>query len=215
MTSAELVENNLGLVRASMKRFIGKGIEPEELYAAGCLGLVKASAHFDESLGFRFSTYAVPVILGEMRRLFRDGGTVKVSRSLKELSMRARAAADEFQKKHGQDISMAKLAETLGVDVYQANEALCASMSVLSLSAENDGEGCVDVPVDSGEEEITERLSLEEALSSLEEDERRLIHLRYFLGKTQTDAAAALGISQVQVSRKEKKILMKMREKLS
>ena len=208
-----LIEQNLRLVHACARRFKGKGIEYDDLYSAGCLGLTKAADRFDESRGFRFSTYAVPVILGEIRALFRSGGTVKLSRSLQELSMRARELSDRYRADHQEEMTVNALAEALGVDVYQAALALSASRPTLSLSGE-DEEGGVDIPVPSVEEALTDRLSLREALDTLSDEDRELIELRYFSRKTQTATAARLGTTQVQISRREKKILLKMRSML-
>ena len=208
-----LIEQNLRLVHACARRFKGKGIEYDDLYSAGCLGLTKAADRFDESRGFRFSTYAVPVILGEIRALFRSGGTVKLSRSLQELSIRAKEIADRYRADHQEEMTVNSLAEALGVDVYQAALALSASRPTLSLSGE-DEEGGVDIPVPSVEEALTDRLSLREALETLSDEDRELIELCYFSRKTQTATAAQLGTTQVQVSRREKKILLKMRSML-
>ena len=208
-----LIEQNLRLVHACARRFKGKGIEYDDLYSAGCLGLTKAADRFDESRGFRFSTYAVPVILGEIRALFRSGGTVKLSRSLQELSMRARELSDRYRADNQEEMTVNALAEALGVDVYQAALALSASRPTLSLSGE-DEEGGVDIPVPSVEEALTDRLSLREALDTLSDEDRELIELRYFSRKTQTATAARLGTTQVQVSRREQKILLKMRSML-
>lgn len=210
----ELIEGNLRLVHACAHRFEGRGIEYDDLYSAGCVGLVKAVDRFDESRGFRFSTYAVPVILGEIRGLFRSGGSVKLSRSLQELSMRAKAISDQYRSEHGEEMHLSDLAEKLGTDPFQAAQALTASQAVLSLSGGEDDEDGIDVPVPSHEENLTERLSLREALCALSEDERSLIRLRYFQHKTQQQTADALGATQVQISRREKKILMKMRAML-
>lgn len=208
-----LIEQNLRLVHACARRFKGKGIEYDDLYSAGCLGLTKAADRFDESRGFRFSTYAVPVILGEIRALFRSGGTVKLSRSLQELSIRAKEIADRYRADHQEEMTVNSLAEALGVDVYQAALALSASRPTLSLSGEDEESG-VDIPVPSVEEALTDRLSLREALDTLSDEDRELIELRYFSRKTQTATAAQLGTTQVQVSRREKKILLKMRSML-
>ena len=212
MTRDELVAANLGLVRTCASRFTGKGIEYDDLYSAGCLGLVKAVDRYDESMGYRFSTYAVPVILGEIRLLFREGGSVKLSRSLHELSVRAKKIADDYRKSAGDEIRINELAERLETDVYRAQEALNASRSILSLSYENDGEeGCIEISVPSEEERLTDRLSLLQVMEALSMDERELIRLRYFKHRTQTETARALNTTQVQISRREKKILIKMR----
>ena len=213
MDRNELIEQNLRLVHACAHRFSGKGIEYDDLYSAGCVGLVKAVDRFDHSRGFQFSTYAVPVILGEIKQLFRSGGSVKVSRSLQELSMRAQKLCEQYRTRHDGEITITELAEQLGVDVYQAAQALSASRAVLSLSGEDD-DGYVDVPVPSPEEAVTEHLSLREVINALSDDERMLIIQRYYRHKTQQQTADVLGTTQVQISRKEKKILLKMRAML-
>ena len=212
MTKAELVESNLGLVHACAARFRGKGIEYDDLYAAGCLGLTMAVGRFEPERGLKLSTYAVPVILGEIRRLFREGGTVKLSRPLQERSVKARRIAEEYRREHNAEIRIEELAERLGTDVYAAQEALNAAQSTLSLSYEgDDGRRGVDVPVPSPEEALTDRLSLREAIGALPHEDRRLIELRDFRHKTQSDTAKRLGTTQVQISRREKKILLKLR----
>ena len=213
MERNELIEQNLNLVHSCAHRFRGKGVEYDELYSAGCVGLVKAADKFDPSLGYRFSTYAVPVILGEIRQLFRDGGTVKLSRSLKELSMKAKAVCERYQNEYGEDIPISKLSSELGVDEYTAAQALNASLSVLSLSGDSD-DGGIDIPVPSAEESLTDRLSLRQVIATLSESDRGLITMRYFKHKTQSETAKALGTTQVQISRREKKILLRMRAML-
>ncbi|MBQ7964536.1 MAG: sigma-70 family RNA polymerase sigma factor [Ruminococcus sp.] len=215
MTRDELIEQNLGLVHSCCKKFTGRGIEYDDLYSTGCVGLIKAIDNFDETLGYKLSTYAVPVILGEIKRLFRDGGMIKVSRSLKELSLKAVKIADEYKKEHSADIPISVLSEKLNVDVYKASEALTLSTPVMSLTAHTeDGEKELDIPTVSIEENLIEKMSLESILDSLNSDDRKLITLRYFKHKTQVDTAKALNMTQVQVSRKEKKILSFMRQKL-
>ena len=211
-----LITENMGLVHTCAHRFTGKGIEYEDLFQAGCMGLVKAFDAFDRERGVRFSTYAVPVILGEIRRLFRDGGTVKVSRTLKELSIRTAREREKFALKEGREPTIKELAERLGVSEEDVTEAVCAAAPVMSLTADEDnGGGQADVPVASPEEQIAERLSVIQAVSSLEERDRAIVRLRYYENKTQTQTAAALGMTQVQVSRREKKILGLLRQELS
>ena len=211
-----LITENMGLVHTCAHRFTGKGIEYEDLFQAGCMGLVKAFDAFDRERGVRFSTYAVPVILGEIRRLFRDGGTVKVSRTLKELSIRTAREREKFALKEGREPTIKELAERLGVSEEDVTEAVCAAAPVISLTADEDnGGGQADVPVASPEEQIAERLSVIQAVSSLEERDRAIVRLRYYENKTQTQTAAALGMTQVQVSRREKKILDLLRQELS
>lgn len=215
MTRDEIIEQNLGLVHACARRFVGKGIEYDDLYSAGCVGLIKAVDRFDESTGCRLSTYAVPVILGEIRALFRCGGSVRLSRSLQELSIKARRIAEDHQRDTGEDIRIEELARRLGVEPSKATEALTASRAVLSLSYEGeDGEHALDIPVPSVEESLTEHLSLGEVLSYLPSDDRELIRLRYYQHKTQTQTARVMNTTQVQISRREKKILARLRAML-
>ena len=212
----EFIENNLGLVHACAGRFKGRGIEYDDLYAAGCVGLIKAYDGFDESRGLCFSTYAVPVILGEIKKLFRDGGTVKVSRSLKELGIKATAARERFLKEHGQEPTVSQIAERLGVSAEQAAEAINASMPALSLTpvSEEDGAKEFDIPEESCEEKLSDLLSLKTVLNALPKDDRTLIYLRFFKNKTQSETAKALGTTQVQISRRERKLLVQMRKEL-
>ena len=208
---------NLGLVHACCKRFAGKGIEYEELFAAGSLGLAKAINNFDESRNFQFSTYAFPVIMGEIKRLFRDGGAVKVSRTLKELAMSISRVTGEFRQKNGQEPTVSQIAKILGVSEEKVVDALNCAKLPLSLTADYDEDGNpqIDVPVDDIQYEISERLSLEKAVSLLDEKDRRIITLRYYQNKTQSQTAKLLDMTQVQISRREKKILSNIREKMS
>lgn len=214
----EAVNKNLGLVHSIANRFKGRGIEYDDLFSAGCLGLVKAIDRFDESRGLCFSTYAVPLIMGEIKGLFRQGGTVKVSRSLKETAIKATRMREEYINKNGHEPTVSELAESIGVSEDLAVEALCACRQPLSLtSCDEEGEaknGQVDVPVDSGEEKLAELLSLEQELSKLNENDRSLISLRYYKGLTQSQTAKILGTTQVQISRREKKILGSLKDKL-
>ncbi|MBQ2391502.1 MAG: sigma-70 family RNA polymerase sigma factor [Clostridia bacterium] len=211
-----LVEQNLGLAHACAHKMKGKGIEYEELYSAACEGLVKAAKRFDEDYGCKFSTYAVPVILGEIKRLFRDGGAVKISRSLKELALKASSEKEKFCLSRGREPTVSELAVLLGVSDEQANEAICAMQPVMSLTVDDDGkEHQNDIAVSGNEDEFIDRLSLRQALSRLPENERMLITYRYINSQTQASTAKQLGISQVQVSRKEKQILLKLRKMLA
>lgn len=209
----EFIQNNLGLVHSCAGRFRGRGIEYEELYAAGCLGLVKACEGFDPSRGLCFSTYAVPVILGEIKKLFRDGGTVKVSRSLKELGLKINAERERCLKRTGVEPGVNELAETLDTTPEQVALAIRASMPVLSLTpgGEEDGTREWDVPVDSPEEALADRIGLAEVMERLPPEDKLLIRLRFYGGRTQSETARVLHTTQVQVSRRERKILKKMR----
>ncbi|MDO5602035.1 MAG: sigma-70 family RNA polymerase sigma factor [Oscillospiraceae bacterium] len=210
------IEQNLGLVHACAGRFRGRGIEYDDLYAAGCMGLVKAYDGFDVTRGVCFSTYAVPVILGEIKKLFRDGGLVKVSRGIKELSLKVNAARERLQKKSGMEPTLSQIAQELGVTEEQVAEAVSAAQPALSLTPVNDETGSreFDLPVESHEEELADRLALAEELKTLPEEDQRLIRLRFFGGKTQTETARELGTTQVQVSRRERKILAFLRGRL-
>ena len=209
MTRDEIIAANLPLVHSLANRFRGRGIDYEELFSAGSLGLVKAYDNFDETRGLCFSTYAVPVILGEMRRLFRDGGTVKMSRSLKELSMRVQRAREELSKS-GAEPTLSELAEYLGVTPEEAAEAVQASVPPLSLTEREEG-GELDVPVESAENALIDKLALRQCMEKLSEEDRTLIVLRYFRNKTQSETAQVMGMTQVQVSRRERKILNELR----
>ncbi len=211
-----LAQENLGLVHLCANRFKNRGIEYEELFSAGCVGLLKAVRAFDADRGVLFSTYAVPVILGEIKRLFRDGGAIKVSRGTKELSLRLARLREKYMLQNGSEPTVSQLAALAQASEESVIEALNVSAAPLSLTEENeDGTRQIDIPTEPPDEEIAERLSLRKVLSELEERDRKLIYLRYFKNLTQTQTAKVLGMTQVQVSRREKKILSGMKEKLS
>ena len=214
MTRDELILNNLGLVGSCASRFIGKGIDYEDLYSSGCVGLIKAADGFDESLGFAFSTYAVPSILGEIRRLFRDGGAVKISRTLKEKARELQFVKEELEKQLGVEPTISEIAEKMGISISETAQLLCISQPVISLTSESDDEKQIDIPADDEYSPIDDRLSIEQILNCLNENDRKLIRLRYFDGLTQSKTANILGVSQVQVSRREKIILSDMRKRL-
>lgn len=209
-----LAEENLGLVHLCANRFRGRGIEYDDLYSAGCIGLLKAVRAFDVSRGVMFSTYAVPVILGEIKRLFRDGGAVRVSRSLKELSLRITRLCEEFRQREMREPTIAELSELSGAEEAEVSEALCVSQPPLSLTAGDEDEGQTDIPTEAPDEGITDLLALRQIMARLEPEDRALLELRYFRCLTQTKTAKALGMTQVQVSRREKKLLNYMREEL-
>lgn len=210
---SDFIEQNLGLVHSCAGRFRGRGIEYDDLYGAGCMGLVKACDGFDETRGVCFSTYAVPVILGEIKKLFRDGGTVKVSRSLKELNLRVNAARERISKQSGREPTLLQLSEELGESAETVALAIRAAQPALSLTPEWDEEDeCqMDIPVESPEEELADRISLQEVLDHLPEEDRKLIRLRFYANRTQSDTAKLLNTTQVQISRRERKILKAMR----
>lgn len=210
------IEQNLGLVHACAGRFRGRGIEYDDLYSAGCMGLVKAYDGFDESRGVCFSTYAVPVILGEIKKLFREGGVVKVSRSLKELGMRVNAAREQYIKLCGTEPSLTQLAQQLDEPLDSIALAVQAAQPALSLTPDNGEESGaqLDIPVDSPEEELADRISLGEVLRSLPQEDQDLIRLRFYGERTQSETARMLHTTQVQISRRERKILRWMRAQL-
>ena len=213
MTRDELITENLGLVGSCASRFLGKGVEYEDLYSAGCIGLIHAADRFNEKLGFAFSTYAVPAILGEIKRIFRDEGSVKISRSLKERARELRRTAEKFEKENGIAPTVSELSHILGIDDAETAELLCVAYPVVSLT-DSDGEGQTDIPDCDIYSGIDNRISVQKAISSLPENDKKLIYLRYFAELTQSKTAQELGISQVQVSRREKIILNQLRNKL-
>ncbi len=211
----ETIAANIGLVHACCRRFTGRGAEYDDLFQAGCVGLIKAVDNFDADRGLMLSTYAVPVILGEIRRIFREGGTVKVSRPLKELALKATRVSETLAKELGRAPLVSELAERLGVAAEEAAQALCAAQPALSLTVDEDGEITErDLPCEDMQDKLCDTLALKGAIEGLCERDRRLIRLRYFDERTQTQTAALLGMTQVQVSRREKTIIGKLREQL-
>lgn len=212
----EFIKENLGLVHSLANKFKNRGIEYDDLFAAGCLGLVKAVDGFNGELGFKFSTYAVPVILGEIKRLFRESGAIKVSRALKEKSRIALKEQERLALELNREPTVSELAKALGVSEFEAAELINISMPPLSLTASNENEEKqLDVPVEFGEEKIHNAIALKEVMATLNDTDRQLIELRYFSGCTQSVTAQRLGLSQVQVSRRERALLMDMRRKMT
>ena len=211
-----LIGENYGLVHACANKFRGRGVEYDDLYQAGCVGLIKAADNFDKERGFAFSTYAVPVILGEIRRIFRDGGAVKVGRTLKERSRHAMKIREEMAVELSREPTVSELAQRLGTDIASASELINISLPTISLTTYDDESknGQLDIPVQAPEAEITEKMALKSVVEALPEKDRRLIELRYYKGMTQVNTAKELGMSQVQVSRREKIILGIMRKSM-
>ena len=215
MNRDETVQSNLGLVHACAKRFVGRGVDYDDLFQAGCVGLVKAVDGFQPERGLCFSTYAVPLILGEMRHLFREGGAVKVSRSLRSLATQAGRLREKLLGLHGREPSVEELASELGIEPALAAQAVCVALPPLSLTRSEDGdEGQIDLPCDSPEESVTDKLALRQVLAELSPRDRELIERRYLRRQTQQATADQLGMTQVQVSRRERAILLEMRKKL-
>ncbi|MFC4078158.1 RNA polymerase sporulation sigma factor SigF [Salinithrix halophila] len=214
-----LVQHNIRLVWSVVQRFLNRGYEAEDLFQIGCIGLLKAVDKFDLSYEVKFSTYAVPMIIGEIQRFLRDDGMVKVSRSLKELSNRVRKSKDELTKKLGRSPSVHELAEEMGVtaeEIVFAQEANRAPTSIHETVYENDGDPItlMDQIADESEESWFDKIALKEAINRLNERERLIVYLRFFKDQTQSEVADRLGISQVQVSRLEKKIIRRIRDEI-
>lgn len=216
-----LIEENMGLIHHVVKRFLGRGVEAEDLFQIGAIGLVKAVDRFDLSFGVRFSTYAVPMIAGEIKRFLRDDSMIKISRSLKELAIRAARLREQLFMERGEEPGVEELAKLLKVEPEELVQAMDGSAEVESLQKivyQGDGEGLSLMDkVEQGkdeEETLLCQLLLEQLLSSLEPKERRLIMLRFFHDRTQTQVAEELGMSQVQVSRLEKKILQALKKRI-
>lgn len=212
----ELVQKNLGLVHSVVKKFSNSPYEAEDLFQIGCMGLLKAIHKFDLSYDVRFSTYAVPMILGEIKRFLRDDGPVKVSRGLKELAIKAKSISELLQKQTGTAPGIEELASMLGRSAEEVVLALDAAVPPESLyggGAEDGGVSAIDkiAQKGGGEGELVDKIALREVIGKLKARERQIIIFRYFQNKTQSEVAKILGISQVQVSRLEKKILEQMR----
>lgn len=212
----EFIESNLGLVHSICKRFCGRGIEYDDLYQAGCMGLVKAADAFDDSRGLMFSTYAVPVIMGEVRRLFRDGGAVKVSRSVKELGIKINRERQLLEQTLCREPTINEIASRLEVTPEEVSEAVCATQNTVSLTYEgDDGIKETDLPTVSTEDELSNKLLLQEAFNKLDSKEKMIMNCRYYRYMTQSNTAKILNMTQVQVSRAEKRILLKLKDFLS
>jgi len=211
-----LLEENSGLVWSVARRYFGRGVDPEDLYQLGCLGFVKAVRGFDPGFGCQFSTYAVPKIAGEIRRFLRDDGAVKVSRGLREQGGSIRQARDKLQTRLGREPTLSELSEETGLAPEEIAAAETANAPVASLQLDlGDGFTLEQVVGDEGmEENVLEKLALREAVAALPDRERQVVALRYFRGLTQDKTARILGVSQVQVSRIERKAVSRLREAL-
>lgn len=214
-----LVENNLKLVYSIVNKFQSRGYEREDLIQIGAIGLIKAVKKFDTSVNVRLSTYAVPMILGEIKRFLRDDGAVKVSRSIKETAIKGKRCEEALLKKLGRRPTVNEIAAELKIEpelVIEAFEAVIPPESLQASSNESDDDLTLMglVATDNEEDEIVDRLFINEILKKLSERERQIIVLRYFKGKTQTEIAEKMGVSQVQISRIEKKALLNMRNSL-
>lgn len=215
----EIVRSNSGLVHCVVKRFLGRGYDMEDLFQIGTIGLIKSVQKFDMSYNVKFSTYAVPLITGEIRRFLRDDGIIKVSRQYKELAAKAQAVSNKLSIEYAREPTIGEIAEFLGVDVYSLTEAMeaCRECDSLYKTVSHDGKNemyLLDKLLGETDTAINDTLALKCALDTLEKRDRDIIAYRYFMDETQSKVASRLGISQVQVSRKEKKILEILRENL-
>ena len=217
----QLVKETVGLVWCVVKRFYGRGAEPEDLFQIGSIGLLKAIDKFDLSYDVQFSTYAVPMISGEIRRFLRDDGMIKVSRSLKKLSYKCGKKKEELTERMGREPTMEELATSLGTEKEELVQAMEAATEVESIYRPIHQEGDSQLSIldrleekSRPEEHLLNRMMLSQILDGLDKEERQLIYLRYFQEKTQAAVGEILGISQVQVSRMEKKILERMRKQM-
>lgn len=217
-----LVKQNSGLIWSIVKRFSGRGFELEDLYQVGCVGFIKSIKRFDTSFEVKLSTYTVPYILGEIKRHIRDDGTIKVSRSIKELQAKIRQIQEDYQNTYKEEISIEEIAKKLEIakeDVAIALEANNPIESIDGVYQSDKGDKAISliekIPARENEEEkITNRIALKEAISKLPPQDRQIIMLRFYKEKTQTEVAKILGVSQVQVSRTERRILDKMKTAL-
>lgn len=215
----KIVERNMRLVWSVVQRFLNRGYDPDDLFQIGCIGLLKSVDKFDLSYDVKFSTYAVPMIIGEIQRFIRDDGTVKVSRSLKEIGNKIRRAKDELTKQLGRTPTIYELSEYLDIPVEEiilAQEAVMSPTSIHETVFENDGDPItlLDQISDHDEGKWFDQLALKEAIQKLDEREKLIVYLRYYKDQTQSEVANRLGISQVQVSRLEKKILKQMKDRM-
>lgn len=217
----QLVTNNLGLVWAVARRFMGRGHDLEDLYQIGCIGLMKCIDKFDLSYDVKFSTYAVPMISGEIKRFLRDDGIVKVSRTLKETAYKVKKTREEIVNQTGVEPKLEEISQLLEIDVEEIVASLEANVEVESIHKtiyENDGNSIYLIDKLTTEEDETDtvinNMLVEGLMKNLNETEQLIIQMRYFDNRTQMEIAKEVGVSQVQISRMEKKILMKMRQQL-
>ena len=216
-----LISENVLLVKSIVYRFKNKGVDFDDLYQLGCMGLLKAVYNFDESFDVRFSTYAVPMIRGEIKRFLRDDGEIKVSRIIKYNSQKIAKFSEEYQLKHGKEPTIDEISSGIGVSKEDVVLALDSNKMTISLyDSIDDGQDKTQsliekIPSPETEEDRVEKLYIKQLLQSLQEREKKLIILRYFRDKTQGEVASILGVSQVQISRLENKILKKLKDKVN
>lgn len=216
-----LIEHNVSLVKCIVKRYLGKGVDYDDLFQIACMGFLKAIAGFDEGFGVKFSTYAVPMIAGEIKRFMRDDGSVKVSRTMKQTAKEINAFVEEYTIQHGKQPPISAIAEKFGIEEAEAVFIMGSSKMPLSLYGGTDfkdgkeRELIETLTTDDNQDDWLDRMLLRGAIESLTERDRRVIILRYFRDMTQSEVAERIGVSQVQISRIESRILKEFREKLS
>lgn len=212
----KLVEGNMGLVHSIARRYTGRRVDAEDLVQIGAIGLIKAVRQFDLDYGVRFSTYAVPMIIGEIKRFLRDDGAVKVSRAVKETAAKGRYAEEALRRRLGRDPTIGEISAECGIaadDIAAAFEAATEPRSLEGASSDEDDRTLMDrLSVGDTEDRIVDKVFLADAMSTLSERERDIIIMRYYKGRTQSEISDIIGVSQVQVSRIEKKALMKLRD---
>ncbi len=216
-----LLEHNVSLVKCIVKRYLGKGVDYDDLFQIACMGFLKAITGFDESFGVKFSTYAVPMIAGEIKRFMRDDGAVKVSRAMKQTAKEINLFIEEFSITHGRQPSVAEIAKQFSMDEAETVFVMGSSKMPLSLYGGadykdgNERELIEMLPAKDDQEELLDRMLLKGAIEALPERDKKIIVLRYFRDMTQSEVAEKIGVSQVQVSRIENRIIKEFRTKLS
>ena len=216
-----LLEHNVSLVKCIVKRYLGKGVDYDDLFQIGCMGFLKAIMGFDESFGVKFSTYAVPMIAGEIKRFMRDDGAVKVSRAMKQTAKEMNVFIEEYVLQHGRQPSVSEVGARFGMDEAETVFVMGSSKMPLSLYGSTDNKDGKErelietLPSSDDQEDWLDRMLLRGAIENLPERERKIIVLRYFRDMTQSEVAERIGVSQVQVSRLENKIIKEFKEKLS
>lgn len=216
----KLIQGNFPLIKSIVKNFQNKGVDYEDLYQIGCVGFLKAINNFDVKFDVKFSTYAVPMIAGEIKRFLRDDGNIKISRAIKTLWLKIKSYVDVYEKLHNESPTIDEIAKALSVTPEEVVYAQDASKQILSLDAQidetsNNSQSVLDRVVEEDKSEILlDKLLLKEAISLLPEREKKIVLLRYYRGKTQSEVAIMLGVSQVQISRLETKIIDKLKNKI-
>jgi len=216
----DLIQGNFPLIKSVVKKYMGRGVEYDDLYQIGCVGFLKAINNFDSTFDVKFTTYAVPMIAGEIKRFLRDDGEIKISRAIKTLSMKAKAYIDSYKKEHFCEPTIQDIANRFEVDPEEVVYALDSSRPMISLyekiddSSDSSANLIDKIIIEDNSDGMIDKLLLRSAIDDLEDREKKVILLRYFRGKTQSEVACILGVSQVQVSRIESKILEILKRKL-